>query len=155
MGAEDSLHLPYAHYVNKKAPLFRAGLSLSGAVRLRVSLRILQVRVSLLAGLLGFQLRVGFRFQRLNSLAQAQRLGSGPTGTGGTFGRRLAGHIRLHTREADSEILTDVSRCNARTQVLESGTGLLRRHSCQLLDLARERSVLAQLLIYGRFMGRT
>ena len=120
------------------------------AKRLRVA-GILDVLLGLLICLLGFQLTVRSRAQGLDGPAQAHALGAGV----GRYralvagGSGHSGHIGFHTAKGDAQVLADVSRGYALSQVLESGTGVLRRHAGQRLELAGQCRVFSELLAHG------
>src|SRR5229473_5786675 len=118
---------PACPWQKKPRSFERGSVSQARGTRLRMVLRILDVPVSLFGGLLGFQLRICLRAQRLDGLTQAQRFAPGSSRAAGSLGGRLASHAGLHAGEADSQVFTNMSGCDALTHVLESGAGLLCR----------------------------
>ena len=102
--------------------------------------RIVDIVVGLLCRFLCLGLAVGGRAQGLNGLPQAHRLTcrSGCRCCGRAVRSLcwgLSGYIESEAREADAQILTDVSRCDTLAEILESGAGLLCTHSSQILNL--------------------
>src|SRR5260370_37740940 len=101
-------------------------------------IRVLDVCVRLLFRLLGLEFLVHIGAQCLNRLPQAHRLGTRACGTRRALGWCLACHVGLHASEADAEVLADVSRSDALSQVLESRPTLLCRHPCKRLQFVRQ-----------------
>src|SRR6266849_5909696 len=118
---------------NRKRPRIAAGPSLSQQTRSGITSRVFQVLISLLICLPGLRLAIGIRTQALNRLSQAHSLRASCLRTSsrwavGAARRCRPRHIALQASEADAEVLADVSRSDALSQVLESGTSLLCRH---------------------------
>ena len=60
--------------------------------------------------------------------------------------------VGFHAGETDSRVFADVGSSHPLTEVLESITSLLRRHSRQLLDFVGQLRVFRKLLIDGHPM---
>src|SRR5207253_10131990 len=76
------------------------------------------------------------RAERLNGLSQAHFAGTGSGRALSRIAGSRAGHVRVQAIESYPKILAHVGCRNALANVLESLTGLLCRHSRQLLDFA-------------------
>src|ERR1700745_656690 len=84
-----------------------------------LTIRFFNVLVRLLGCFLSFRLAVRGWAQSLNGFAEAHRLASGTGRARRARFERGASHIGLEAGEADAQVLADVSRGDALTQVLE------------------------------------